>query len=103
MKSFITLATTLLVTACAPWAAPCFASGSTQQDTYRMLGEPTMRWPEADGGESRVYPTGPMGYKTWMARTDAAGRLLSIGSTLSTRFRSMSTTSKRSRSIRSGR
>ena len=75
MKSYLTLVTALLVTACAPLGGPMLQPGNTLQDTYRMLGEPAMRWREADGGEQLAFPTGPMGYHTWMVRTDAAGRV----------------------------
>ena len=77
------LLTVLLLAGCANFGgAPLQAGVSTLADLDRALGAPALRWPEADGGESRVYPTGPMGYKTWMARTDAAGRLVSIGNVL---------------------
>ncbi|WP_374493672.1 hypothetical protein [Zoogloea sp.] len=78
MKSFITLVTTLLVTACAPLGGPMLRPGSTPQDIYRVLGEPAMRWREADGGERLAYPRGPMGFQTWMVRTDATGKVISV-------------------------
>lgn len=78
MKSYLTLITALLVTACTPLGGPMLQPGNTLQDTYRMLGEPAMRWREADGGEQLAFPTGPMGYHTWMVRTDAAGRVKSV-------------------------
>ena len=41
---------------------------------------------EADGGEQLAYPQGPMGVHTWMARTDAGGRLVSIDNVMQPRY-----------------
>lgn len=64
-------------------AGPPLTPGlSTVADLQRRLGPPALRWPEPGGGERLAYPTGPMGMQTWMARTDAAGRLLSLDNVL---------------------
>ena len=74
------LLTVMLLAGCANFSGtPLQPGSSTLADLDRAFGAPALRWVEADGGERRAYPTGPMGYKTWMARTDAAGRLVSPG------------------------
>lgn len=46
-------------------------------DVERTMGIPSIRWREADGGETLVYPFGPMGYHTFFVRGDAQGRFVS--------------------------
>lgn len=46
-------------------------------DVERTMGIPAMRWKEADGGETLVYPFGAMGYHTFFVRGDANGRFVS--------------------------
>lgn len=46
-------------------------------DVERTMGVPSLRWREADGGETLVYPFGAMGYHTFFVRGDANGRFLS--------------------------
>jgi hypothetical protein len=73
----------LIVGACALPGGPALQPGvSALEDMDRSMGPPAMYWREADGGERRAYPRGPMGMQTWMARTDASGRLVSIENVL---------------------
>jgi len=68
---------------CAGLGGPPLQPGiSTRLDLDRHFGPPAARWREAEGGERLAYPTGPMGFNTWMARTDAAGRLIGIENVL---------------------
>lgn len=46
-------------------------------DVERTMGVPSLRWKEADGGETLVYPFGAMGYHTFFVRGDASGRFVS--------------------------
>lgn len=46
-------------------------------DVERTMGVPALRWQEADGGETLVYPFGAIGYHTFFVRGDAHGRFLS--------------------------
>jgi len=46
-------------------------------DVERQMGIPSLRWREADGGETLVYPFGAMGYHTFFVRGDAQGRFVS--------------------------
>ncbi|WP_295004591.1 hypothetical protein [uncultured Dechloromonas sp.] len=46
-------------------------------DVERSMGIPSLRWREADGGETLVYPFGAMGFHTYFVRGDAGGRFVS--------------------------
>ena len=46
-------------------------------DVEQAMGIPALRWREPEGGETLVYPYGPMGYFTFFVRGDASGRFLS--------------------------
>ena len=89
-RSLKTLAASLAavaIAACAHFGGPPLEPGvSTVADLQRSLGSPAMRWREADGGEQLAYPQGPMGVHTWMARTDAGGRLVSLDNVLQPRY-----------------
>jgi len=67
-----------LLSACAGYGGQGFTLGhSTVADVERMMGAPAMHWQAENGEQVRVYPRGPMGFHTWMLRSDASGRLLS--------------------------
>lgn len=87
LKTLIPGLAALALGACAQLGGPPLTPGvSTLADLEHSLGAPAMRWREADGGEQLAYPRGPMGVHTWMARTDAAGRLVSIDNVLQPRY-----------------
>lgn len=46
-------------------------------DIEQRMGPPVMRWHDAAGGETLVYPEGPQGYRTWFVRSDATARIVS--------------------------
>jgi hypothetical protein len=48
---------------------------STQSDVRRVMGEPALTWPDAEGWTRLVYPRGPMGYQTWVVLVDPAGKV----------------------------
>lgn len=67
----------LALAGCAIYGDPALQPGQGNTASIEQrLGQPTMRWQENGGGETLVYPTGPMGYHTWFLRTDAEGRLI---------------------------
>jgi hypothetical protein len=67
----------VLLGGCAAYDGYNLHPGSSRlEEIERVMGEPAMRWPEADGGETLAFPRGPGGYHTFMLRTDAAGVLL---------------------------
>jgi len=46
-------------------------------DVERQMGIPSIRWREANGGETLVYPFGAMGFHTFFVRGDPQGRFVS--------------------------
>ena len=57
---------------CASLGGPPLQPGiSTRLDLDRYFGPPAARWREAEGGERLAYPTGPMGFNTWMNGSSA--------------------------------
>ena len=74
MMKITTLATTLLLAACATRPAPL--PGETADVVQAKLGKPTSIYVDPDGAaRSLEYATGPMGQYTWMARLGPDGRL----------------------------
>lgn len=51
---------------------------STLSEVVASMGEPTIRWKDADGSEQLAYPRGPAGTQTFMAFIGADGRLQRI-------------------------
>lgn len=74
-----------LLAGCAAYDGGGLAAGSaTVADAERLMGAPAMRWHEADGGETLVYPRGPQGFHPFFVRTDAAGVVVSRENVLDT-------------------
>ena len=72
--AIITIAT--LLTACAGYSGSNLKPGiATLPEVIASMGEPAMRWKEADGREQLAYPRGPEGTQTFMAYVGADGRL----------------------------
>ncbi len=66
-----------LLAGCAVFTDSALQPGQgTAASVQERMGPPAMRWTESAGGETWVYPSGPMGYHTWFLRLDAAGRLI---------------------------
>lgn len=78
MRRFSSLLLLVGLAACAgPGGYGQVPGAATLVEIERQIGAPALRWAEPDGGETLVYPTGPMGYHTWFLRTDASGKVLS--------------------------
>ncbi len=77
------IAATLLVAGCTA-LGPCGLEPgrSSEADVLRSLGEPAMTFPTPDGGRQLVFPQGPMGSQTFMARVGADGRLARLDQVL---------------------
>ncbi len=74
----ILLLTATLLGGCAAMAPPAFILGSsTQGEVIAQRGAPAMHWEEPQGVTRMVWPTGPYGTSTLIARFDAQQRLLS--------------------------
>lgn len=74
---------TLLLGACASYDGRGLTPGTSQLDeVIALMGDPALRWQDADGSCQLAYPRGPAGFHTYMVRIDAAGRLQSIENVL---------------------
>ena len=73
----IVLLAASLLAGCAAYDGFGLQPGSRIEDAEQLMGVPAMRWTEADGGQTLVYPRGPMGYHTFFLRSDAMGYLVS--------------------------
>ena len=70
------LAGVFLLAACAGYSGSNLKRGvSTLDEVVASMGEPAMRWKDADGREQLAYPRGPEGVETFMAYIGADGRL----------------------------
>jgi hypothetical protein len=77
---------TALLGSCAAYDGFGLQPGAARvEDMERVMGQPAVRWNETDGGETLVYPRGPMGYHTFFVRIDAQGNVLSRENVLDTR------------------
>ena len=77
MRFTLNLLCCLVLTGCATYGDSALQPGqSTTTRIEQRLGPPALRWSEASGGETLVYPTGPMGYHTWFFRTNAENMLI---------------------------
>lgn len=75
----------IFLTACAGYSGSNLKPGvATLPDVVASMGEPAMRWKEADGREQLAYPRGPEGLQTFMAFIAADGRLEKIEGVLDT-------------------
>ena len=67
-----------LLAGCASYAGRGLQPGvSTTEDVQALMGPPTLRWSEAEGGEQLAYVRGPAGFHTIMIRTDRNGTMIS--------------------------
>ena len=78
MKTFLALLVFALLGGCASYDGRGLQPGvSRLDDIQRIMGEPALRWREADGGERLAYPRGPAGFHTFMLLLDKNGLLVS--------------------------
>ena len=76
LKRLLLIACVLLLSACASYSGRGLNPGeATLNDVVTVMGEPAMRWQDADGREQLAYPRGPEGMQTFMAFVGANGRL----------------------------
>lgn len=82
LRMFIASAS-LALAACAAFGGSRLEPGvATRSQVTAVLGEPAMRWQDADGGEQLAYPGGPAGTQTRMVFLGADGRLQRIDAVL---------------------
>jgi hypothetical protein len=69
----------LVLSACAGYSGSNLKPGvATLPEVIATMGEPAMRWNDADGRVQLAYPRGPMATETFMAFIGADGRLQRI-------------------------
>lgn len=74
----------LFLSGCAGYAGSRLQPGvSGIAEVVAAMGEPAMRWRDADGSEQLAYPRGPSGPHTYMAYIGPDGRLQKIENVLS--------------------
>lgn len=65
-----------LLAGCSGYAGRGLQPGiSSRDDVLAVMGQPAMRWKDADGSEQLAYPRGPDGPHTYMALIAPDGRL----------------------------
>ena len=75
-----------LLGGCAAYDGFALQSGAVRvEEVERVMGQPAIRWNEADGGQTLAYPRGPMGFHTYFVRSDALGNVLGRENVLDTR------------------
>ena len=74
--SLTVLVSLFITTGCASFLMPPIQPGEAESSVIAKLGQPTHRY--ADGNDHLLeYASGPWGQRTWMARIDSDGRLVS--------------------------
>ena len=70
------LGSAALIAACAGYSGSNLKPGVAMlPDVVASMGEPAMRWKDADGREQLAYPRGPAGTQTYMAFIAVDGKL----------------------------
>lgn len=80
MRTSILLLLLSLLAACG--GQPVRPGESTGEQIVAAWGPPTVRYPEADGGERLLYSSGPMGFTTQVVVTGADGKVRSLHNAL---------------------
>ena len=79
----LVLAVALPLSGCVSYSGYGLKPGeATTADVVASMGEPALRWQEADGRQQFAYPRGPEGTHTFMAYFTADGYLARIESVL---------------------
>lgn len=83
MKRWMAIFSVLLLGACATYSGHGLKPGADRmEDVLQAMGQPAMRWQNADGSTQLAYPRGPMGFHTYMAYIGADGKLRQIENVL---------------------
>lgn len=86
MKILLSILMALLLGACASYSGHGLQPGMAgYDDVVRVMGQPAMRWQNADGSSQLAYPRGPMGVQTFMAVIGADGKLKNLENVLNTK------------------
>jgi len=83
MKSLLTILIALLLGACASYGGRGLQPGIDRlENVLQLMGQPAMRWQNADGSEQLAFPRGPMGFHTFMVSIATDGTLRQIENVL---------------------
>lgn len=81
--TLLSLFAAVILSACASYGGRGLTLGvATLPEVLSVMGEPAMRWQDADGAVQLAFPRGPEGPHTFMVHLAADGRLLRIGNVL---------------------
>ncbi len=79
MKLWMAIFSTLLFGACAAYHGHGLKPGEDGlENVLHVMGQPAMRWQNADGSVQLAYPRGPMGFQTYMVYIGSDGKLRQI-------------------------
>ena len=82
MKAFLAILLAALLAGCA--GSGLKPGQSDQDEVVRVMGEPAMKWADADGSRLLAFPRGPMGVHSYMVRIGPDGKVQSIENALAT-------------------
>jgi hypothetical protein len=83
MKLLLTILSALLLGACGTYLGYGLKPGEDRlENMLHTLGQPAMRWHNADGSTQLAFPRGPAGIHTYMATIAADGKLQQIENVL---------------------
>lgn len=83
MKYWQFLLGALLLSGCAAYSGRGLQPGvATLETVIQTMGEPAMRWQDADGALQLAYPRGPASPQSFMVHLDKDGRLVTIRNVL---------------------
>lgn len=86
LRRWATGALCAALAACAGYDGRDLKPGmSTAADVQASMGEPALRWQDADGAQQLAFPRGPEGAHTFMVHLGPDQRLRSIGNVLDER------------------
>ena len=81
------LSVSMALSGCAGYSGSNLKPGiATLPEVIAVMGEPAMRWRDADGSEQLAYPRGPAGTQTYMVFLGNDGRLQRIDGVLDMAF-----------------
>jgi|SRR5665213_1183838 len=72
----------VVLAGCASFDGSSLRAGASEADVVRTMGEPALRLANPDGSRALVYPHGPLGIKTYIARLGRDGVLIHVDSVL---------------------
>ena len=79
MKLWIAIFSILLLDGCTAYSGQGLKPGTDRlENVLNVMGQPEMRWQNADGSLQLAFPRGPMGFHTYMVYIGSDGMLRKI-------------------------